>query len=291
MLTAKNIGGGSAKVTNGILQEMYAAEGEIPAGTFVETVPVVGSPAEPGLKVENIYDSNIEPSYNFKLQLKEDLFFYILKDTEKPALGTMNADHSITVAYSDISINGSFVTAVSPSDGILLILSARSTRSSQWFYQVCAYTDGVLTAVNAAIQFRDVQKDTVNADMTYQLDSDDSSFEVAYGPMKAIRIAENKILIAFKFRALRASGSIVYRELLTFNPSTNALTHSDLVKIIAYTHTSSSADLNMIRVTDSKVLLQSRDASYETKTLLVDVSADPIVSLYENTGFDFFNRL
>lgn len=44
MLTAKGIGGGSAKVTNGILQEMYAAEGEIPAGTFVDVRESLGDP-------------------------------------------------------------------------------------------------------------------------------------------------------------------------------------------------------------------------------------------------------
>lgn len=44
MLTAKGIGGGSAKVTNGILQEMYAAEGKIPAGTFVDVRESLGDP-------------------------------------------------------------------------------------------------------------------------------------------------------------------------------------------------------------------------------------------------------
>lgn len=117
MLTVKGIGGGgSAKVTNGILQEMYAAEEDIPANTFVETTPTFGSVYESGLKVDKLWDNNIEPTYITKLQLDEDRFLYFSQGTSSieynAAVGKVNADDSITLVQSDVTVSRYVLGAV-----------------------------------------------------------------------------------------------------------------------------------------------------------------------------------
>lgn len=60
MLTAKGIGGGgAAEVTNGVLQEMYAAEGEIPANTFVDVRKSV-VPSDDAEKIVILSEDRIE---------------------------------------------------------------------------------------------------------------------------------------------------------------------------------------------------------------------------------------
>lgn len=145
MLTAKGIGGGAAKVTNGILQEMYAAEGEIPAGTFVEIVKSINlDSSNMSISVENqlaiAYDS-----FDYAIGLSENKFL-VYKNGSGVTVCSMDSNQVKIGTFTRVSDFGCFIKY---SKNMVFLLHKSSSNSNNLNARICKIeTDDTVSVSN-----------------------------------------------------------------------------------------------------------------------------------------------
>lgn len=254
MLTAKGIGGGgSAKVTNGILQEMYAAEGEIPAGTFVETTSMSGNVNDYGIKVLNKYETDVEPKHDFRLQINDELLFYITPAVNNQRMATIaliNDDYTFTVTETGVVVLDSSSSAISRmtymlppvklAENKVAILSWFSGSANKLYYQILEISSSGVSIVTPITLLTTL------------------SVSLSYWEQDCISLSENSAVAFFERYVSGSSEKMphkLYSLYLSLNSTTNTLTCGTATfrgEVDSYAH------IKCFRLNSTQVLSQYR---------------------------------